>query len=230
MNRVLRALALAVGLAVGAYVAVAGVAWYRFGRRRLGSFGAPDDLLDSFIPTYDIVEQHATSVRAPAEVTFAAAQAMNLEGPLVVRAILRARELALGTRLAREQSTGSLIDRMRAIGWGELARTPGREIVMGAVTQPWEADVVFRPLSPDAFRAFNAPGFVKIAWTLRADPDGDASVFRTETRALATDDTARRRFRNYWALVSPGIVLIRWMMLRPVRRTAERLAAGHDPR
>ena len=59
---------------------------------------------------------------------------------------------------------------MRAMGWGVLAEIPGREIVMGAVTQPWEADVVFRPLPSAEFAAFAEPGFVKIVWTLRADP------------------------------------------------------------
>jgi hypothetical protein len=49
-------------------------------------------------------------------------------------------------------------------------------------------------------------------------------VFRTETRALATDPESRARFRRYWTLVSPGIVLIRWEMLRLVKREAERRA------
>jgi hypothetical protein len=65
---------------------------------------------------------------------------------------------------------------------------------------PWEANPVFRALPPSEFAAFNVPGFVKIAWTLRADPTGDhESVFRTETRAVATDASARARFRRYWA-------------------------------
>jgi hypothetical protein len=49
-------------------------------------------------------------------------------------------------------------------------------------------------------------------------------MFRTETRALATDAEARRRFRRYWAAFSPGIILIRRAMLRPVRHEAERRA------
>lgn len=224
-------LAIGAGMAAGGYAALAAAAWLRFGRGRGGGAGAGDELLDRFMPTWDIVERHAVDVHAPADVTFEAANAMDLEGILVVRAIIRAREMAMGTRARRAQTTGSFIDRMRAIGWGELARVPGREIVMGAVTQPWEADVVFRPLPPQAFRSFDDPGFVKIAWTLRVDSDGDqASVFRTETRAVATDGTARRRFRGYWAFVSPGIVLIRWMILGPVRRTAERMAARRPAR
>jgi hypothetical protein len=110
-----------------------------------------------------------------------------------------------------------------ALGWGVLAQVPGREIVMGAVTRPWEADVTFRALPPAEFAAFAEPGFVKIAWTLRADPVGaETSVFRTETRALATDAVARARFRAYWSWASPGIALIRRLSLRPLKRAAER--------
>jgi hypothetical protein len=110
-----------------------------------------------------------------------------------------------------------------SIGWGVLAEAPGREVVMGAVTQPWKADVVFRSLPPDQFAAFNEPGYVKIVWTLRADPIGaHASIFRTETRAVATDAFARAKFRRYWAFLSPGIILIRRALLRPLKAEAER--------
>jgi len=85
--------------------------------------------------------------------------------------------------------------------------------------------VVFRPLPPNEFIAFDEPDYVKIAWTLRADAAGpNASVFRTETRIVTTDASARARFRWYWARFSPGIQLIRWQSLGPVRREAERRA------
>ena len=105
---------------------------------------------------------------------------------------------------------------------------PDRELVVGAVTKPWEPNVTFRALPPDEFAAFREPGFVKIAWTLRADPvDAESSIFRTETRAIATDAAARARFRRYWAFASPGIGLIRRLSLEPLRREAERRAQVH---
>ena len=64
-----------------------------------------------------------------------------------------------------------------------------------------------------------------IAWSLRADPvDEQTSIFRTETRAVATDAAARARFRRYWAFASPGIGLIRLLSLKPLKRDAERRA------
>ena len=113
---------------------------------------------------------------------------------------------------------------MTSIGWATLAVEPGRQRVMGAVTRPWEADVRFTPLAPDAFAAFAEPGQVKIVWTFEVEPDGrhpGGTLFRTETRAQATDETARRRFRRYWRIFSPGILLIRRVLLPALRRAAE---------
>jgi len=74
-------------------------------------------------------------------------------------------------------------------------------------------------------RDLQQTGYVKIAWTLRADPVGPTgSIFRHETRVATTDAAARAKFRRYWSCFSPGIVLIRWLLLPSVRTEAERRA------
>jgi hypothetical protein len=114
---------------------------------------------------------------------------------------------------------------MLALGWGILAEVPGRELIMGAVTKPWEPNPRFRALAPERFAAFDEPDYVKIVWSLRADAVGaQESIFRTETRAVATDDLARLTFRRYWAFVSPGVALIRRLSLGPLKADAERRA------
>ena len=221
---------LAVGAAVAAasYAAVVAYAWLRYGD--ITPAARPDDqdaLLDRFMPTYEVAERHHIKVDAPAEVTFAAANRMDFQQSSIVRAIFTARELIMRSHPVRQVEQASFIARMQDIGWGVLAEVPDREIVMGAVTQPWTADVVFRPLPPAEFIAFHEPDYVKIVWTLRADPRGpDESVFRTETRAVATDPAARAKFRRYWAFVSPGIIMIRWLSLGPVKADAERCAGA----
>ena len=117
--------------------------------------------------------------------------------------------------------------------WVVLADVPDREVVVGAVTKPWEPNVTFRSVPADAFAAFAEPDYIKIAWTLRADPAHDGtSVFRTETRAVPTDAASRARFRRYWPVFSPGIKLIRRMALREVKARAEQRvhAGGPDVR
>ena len=115
-----------------------------------------------------------------------------------------------------------------ALGWGILVERPQRELVMGAVTQPWVADVKFRAMPPAQFATFAGPDLVKIAWTLEVEPiNAELTRFRTQTRVLATDDGARKKFRRYWRLTGAGIVLIRWLVNRAIRRESERQSACH---
>ncbi|HVH26114.1 MAG TPA: hypothetical protein VM818_05120 [Vicinamibacterales bacterium] len=213
-------------LATASYAVYVGRAWLTYGRiTPLKSTEANDEHLDSLMPSYDVVERHSVRVAAPAETTFQAAVEMDLQQSPIVRAIFKSREWIMGSQPAPDRGPGDFIEQMTRIGWGMLAEVPGREIVMGAVTQPWLADVVFRPLSPDAFATFREPDYVKIAWTLRADPVGSSeSIFRTETRVATTDRRARAKFRRYWAFVSPGIILIRRLLLAPLKAEAERRA------
>jgi len=225
----LTVLAAAAGVAAGAYAACAALAWRGYGRaphRRR----THDALLDAFIPAFDVVERHYVRVAAPPALTFAAACEQDLFHVPLVRAIFKAREIVMRATPGPPPAPGGLLADTLALGWGILAHVPDREIVVGAVTKPWEPNPTFHALAPEDFAAFSEPGYVKIAWTLRVDGLGsDASLFRTETRALATDAAARARFRRYWALASPGIALIRRLSLQPLKREAERRARTAFP-
>ncbi len=225
MRSVIRWTAGGIGLMAIGYAAVVGTSWSRYGHVPSAGPDEQDLLLDQFMPEYEVAERHHVRVAAPAATTLAAAADTNLQQSTVVRAIFRARELVLGADPDAGARPTGLLALTTSLGWRVLAEEPGREIVVGAVTQPWLADVVFRGLAPEAFRAFQEPGYVKIVWTLRADPVGEsASIFRTETRVTTTDPTARAKFRWYWARFSPGIVLIRRLMLGVLKTEAERRA------
>lgn len=215
----------AVGFAVGAYASYVGVAWSRYGRTELPNADEADALLDRFMPIYDVAERRHIAVAAHSDTTFAVACESDLMQSPIIRTIFKARELVLGAEPDITTRPRGVIAFTKSIGWSVLAEIPEREVVMGAVTQPWNANVVFRPLTADEFVRFNEPDYVKIAWTLRADPirEND-SIFRHETRVITTDSVARAKFRWYWARFSPGIKLIRWLLLPQVRNAAERHA------
>jgi hypothetical protein len=216
----------AAGVAATAYAAYVAFTYYRYGRvERASRRQDADPLLDRFIPAPEVAECHGLRVVASTAVTFSAACDLKLQNSAVLRGIFRTRELILGS--LPEQSFGQLglIDQAKAWGWGVLAEEPRHEIVLGAVTQPWMADVVFHSLPAAEFAAFDEPGYVKIAWTLRVDGTGaEESLLRTETRAAVTDPVARAKFRRYWSFFSPGIILIRRVALRLVKAEAERRA------
>ena len=224
-SRVARGLAVLSALTAAACAAYVGAAWLRYGHPRKSAPPDADALLDRFMPKFDIAECHNIVVAAPADLTFAASMDMDLEDSAIVRAIFKGREILLGADSTPDTPVHGLVAVTKALGWEVLAERPGRELVMGAVTQPWKANVTFRSLPPSEFASFDRPGFVKIAWTLRADPvDANRSVARTETRAIATDRDARRKFRWYWARFSAGIVLIRQISMRLIKAEAEKRA------
>jgi len=178
------------------------------------------------MPVYDVAGRQHVRVAAPTEVTFSAASKMNPEQSATVRAIFKTRALPLGSEGQREKAQPlGLVEQAKLWGWGILAEDPGREIVFGAVTQPWVPNPVFQALPPAEFAKFHYPGYVKIAWTLRVDPaDSTHSIARTETRVATVDTASRAKFRRYWAFFSPGRFLIRWVSLRLMRAAAERTA------
>jgi hypothetical protein len=223
LGKFARCSALGLGAAGAGYAAV--VAWNRLRYGRLPSSWHPGSgsLLDRFIPDPEVVDHHQIAVDAPADVVLSTAAHMPLLDSPAIRAIIRLREVAMGGVPDTRPHPEPLLEQMKSIGWMVLAERTGREVVLGAATQPWLAAPVFRPIPADQFTAFSEPGFVKIIWTLRADPiDATHSVFHTETRVCTTDAAARTRFRRYWSYVAPGVGLIRLALLRPLKHEAER--------
>ena len=212
------------GAAAALYAGFAGWAWLNYGRPSRPAGDEIDPVLDAFMPKYDVAERHRVFVAAPAEVTFGALMELDLDDSRLVRAIFKGREMLLGAEPVKDLPRG-LVALTKKLGWVVLAEMPGRELVMGAVTRPWEANVVFRSIPSEQFAAFDEPDYVKIIWTLRADANGPlGSIARSETRAVATDASARRRFQWYWARFSAGIALIREISLQLVKKSAERRA------
>ena len=117
--------------------------------------------------------------------------------------------------------SGPFLQYLHELGWSILAEDRDG-LVFGTVTKPWEGNVVFRPVEPSRFAAFAEPGYAKIAWTIRVEPRGRGSCCITETRVATTSPDAERRFRRYWAVFSPGIVLIRLLALQAIKRAAQR--------
>ena len=192
--------------------------------------------IDRFIPDADVRKRHEIVVHAPAALVLQTARTFDMLSIPPVAAIFWLRARMLGAKTPMRQWTRGLIEEALGMGWGLLAEENGRFIVMGAVCEPWVADVVFMPIPPTEFAAALPPGRVKIAWTLEAVAlSGTTTRFATETRAAATDAQARDKFRTYWRRFGVGILMIRWLLLPAVRRRAEqrwraaRAAAASGP-
>ena len=218
-----RCLAATAGLAAVSYASYVAITWLRFGRVASSTGDEVGSLLDRFMPTYEVEERHQTHVAAPNDVTFAAASEMDIQRVPVVRGLFKGRALFLGGKGDEAERPRTLLAWMQSLGWTVLVHVPGRQVVLGAVMRPWEPDPSPRVVAPEEFAAFCEPEYVKILSTWVAEPMGPReSRFTIATRVATTDATARRLFRRYWSLFSPGSLLIRYVGLRLVRGEAER--------
>jgi hypothetical protein len=180
-------------------------------------------ILDRFIAHPDAGGRHEITIHAPAGFVLDIARNFDIESVHMVGAIFWLRAKLLRAPLPAEKTHVGLVANMEGLGWGCLAEEPGHYYAAGAVCQPWLPDVAFSAVVPEMFSSYAAPNHAKIAWTIEADALGpDLTRFATETRALATDEQSRVRFRKYWRKFGTGIVLIRLLLLPAVRRKAER--------
>ena len=185
--------------------------------------------LDAFIPQPDIRERFSTTIRAPASLVMQIAATFDMRSIGIVSAIFWLREKLMHSAAVPEQPRQGLLAWSRGIGWGLLVEQPA-VIVCGATCQPWLANVVFTPLPSQEFAKYAEPNQVKIAWTLETEALGPALTrFSHETRAVATDEQARKRFRRYWLWARFGIVTIRLLLLPAIRREAERRTLASNP-
>ena len=179
-------------------------------------------LIEHYIARPEHRTRHEVVIRAPADLVFKLACEMDMQAHPVARAIFWLREKLMKAS-PRPRVARGLVAETKSLGWGVLAERPGRELVMGAVTEPWEANVTFRAVRPEQFVEFAEPGLVKIAWSLEAEALAPAVTrLATETRVLPIGEVARQRFERYWRRFRPGILMLRLLMLPRLRRDAER--------
>ena len=206
-------------------------------RDRVSSGPEGGMLIDHHLPTFDETIHRHVVVDAPAEETYAAAIAADFTrtGP-VVRALNEIRALPVRVAAAlgggvQPRTTDPL--RLRDLPdrgiWVRLDEAPGEEFVFGAVGAVWQPDIEWVEIDADDFRAFDRPGYAKIAAGISVRPYGSGRTLVTyEARTAATDPDSRRRFRRYWWLVGPGAGFLMGRALDRIRVDAE--AAGRSSR
>ncbi|WP_408957074.1 hypothetical protein [Natrinema sp. 74] len=172
----------------------------------------PSMRIDRYLPEYDVTTVRHTVVDADPETTYEAMLTADLTdtGP-IVRALGRLRDAPTavahwigGTSRDRPLEELRLADIPETDEWTTLADEPGEEFVFGAVGTFWRPAIEWRRVDPEAFAAFDDPGYAKLAVGLSVRPYGDGRTLLTyEARTATTDERARRNFRRYWRLIGP---------------------------
>ncbi len=190
-------------------------------------------LLDSVLPVHEaeVAQFHAVEVHATPEATMVAVKTVRPgEVPwLPLLYALRALPARLLTRPWHWSRTSarrhaSFLQMSLESGFVELAESE-RELVIASIAQFWKltGSHTVRVASADEFRRFAINGYARTAMSFRVEPLEAGRVrLTTETRVAFTDAVARHKFRPYWMVIGPWAGLIRWEMLRAIKRRAER--------
>lgn len=207
-------------------VALAGVAGAACGLNwpvnRMESTGVT--LLDDWQRESDFRESHSVMAVATPEQALQAAREVTFGDLKAYRFLARIRAMAMGQAAGGVISNSTIVRAMTGPGGGfsVLAEQPGREVVMGAAIR---ADArAGRRLAGQAYREYCEPGWVKVAFNVRAEPAGGGLTrISTETRVLGCDRESANRFARYWRFIYPGSALLRKLWLDSMLERAERM-------
>ena len=181
-------------------------------------------LIDRFLSAYGWNEVHSIEIAAgPATVLSAVRSVTAREMPLVGLLMgLRALPARLLGHRPSVGGGGPVMEEILRSRFVLLAEDE-TEVVVGTVGRFWQPRATHAELRDgDGFLAFDAPGWAKAVMNFSvADAGGGRTRLVTETRIVATDAHARRRFAAYWLIVRPGSGLIRVLWLRAVKKRAE---------
>ena len=181
-------------------------------------------LIDQYLPKYHFNEFHSTRIHAPPETVYAAVRQVTAREIKLFRILTWIRSPHIGKpaeSILAPPADDPVLDVALRSGFFLLANAPPQEMVVGTILgrAPYGGQIP----SPAGFNSFNRPGHAKAVMNFHISTQANGWVtLTTETRVLATNERAKRRFGRYWRVIYPGSALIRVMWLKAIKARAER--------
>ena len=180
--------------------------------------------LDHYLPSYDFFEKHEIVIRSSPEKVFETVHSYDMSRSKITRFMLSLRAV-FEPKPKRLDGCKPLIEEMT----GEdgfmtlLEEVANKEIVIVFVSKSWQIrPEVFRPQSAEDFINFDDPEYVKSAWNIFIEENGDGTVtLSTETRNQCMGRKSKRLFRPYWAVIKTFSGYSRLEMLKTIKDIAE---------
>lgn len=182
-------------------------------------------LIDSFAPNPDASEVHSVAISASRQTVYRALWTADLGGSPLIKFLLALRSMPafIGNPCRmRPRNQPITLQTIIDSDFGLLAEKPDEEIVLGVTGRFWRPAGNLSPFNRVDFDQPVPAGLARAAWNFTvSEASSGQTVLRTETRVTCGDDASRRKFLAYWLIVRPFSGLIRLIMLKRVRKTAE---------
>lgn len=179
-------------------------------------------LVDSYLPDFDVVITERLVIDADADRVFNAAR--DLDFMTVRTPLLSASFFARGlpARLSGKPPPSPRQVRLASgdpglPGWVYLGERTGVELVFGAVGKFWQSNIEWRDVPAGEFAAFSEPGWGKIACQFLVTDTGEGRCCLTyECRTATTDGRSAKLMRRYWWLIRPFVGHVMRATLRTI--------------
>jgi hypothetical protein len=194
--------------------------------------GSAMSLMEKFLPHYQFIERHQTTVRCKPGELLDIIQAFEPPPDRLTNIALSARQLPAKLLHLVTGSRRPSPAPFTAENFSPLGRDGDREIVGGLVGKFWN---VWRPDfgllaidGPADFVDANPPRTAKLVLGFLAEQVGEVTLLTTETRVYCPDRYSLIMFTPYWLAIRPFSGLLRRRMLNAIRGTAEQRGSGPD--
>jgi hypothetical protein len=189
-------------------------------------------LMEKFLPHYQFVERHQTTVRCRPGELLDIIQAFEPPPDRLTDIAVSARQLPAKLLHFVTRSRRPPPAPFTAANFSPLGRDGDKEIVGGLVGKFWN---FWRPdfglvaiNGPAEFLDANPPKTAKLVLGFLAEQAGEVTLLTTETRVYCPDRYSLIMFTPYWLVIRPVSGLLRRRLLSTISGIAERRGSGAD--
>ncbi|MDH5546627.1 MAG: hypothetical protein OEZ43_13615 [Gammaproteobacteria bacterium] len=166
-------------------------------------------LLDTYMPVYQFCEYHAIAIACDKATAYQAIRTLDFSDSLTIRLLFLLRGMPT--------SDMRLLGFLQKVNFTLMRELPDQELLIGFKARYMPEIVV----DVDGF-PLDESCPIKMTWNfLVAEAEDGRVIVSTETRAWCRSRMTRMTFWPYWILVRPFSGLIRRIMLRKIRQSAQ---------
>lgn len=171
-------------------------------------------LIDDFMPTFEFGDARKIDVRATPEAAFRAVKTFDMAESTTIRWLFKMRGIPTNNLTLRD---------LERVNFKVLGERQNEELLIGLAGEFKTLMGGLMNLSPEQFKAFDNPGFVKACWNFAvADAGRGKTRVTSEIRIHGTDERSVAKVKNVWGMLKTPSAMIRTEILKLIKKQAER--------